>query len=354
MIKLIVFDIDGVITDGTYTIHSNGQESKTISYKDLDSFNLIKSLNVKTMFLTSEKNALTKYFNEKFKPDIFYDGIENKFEVLNKYLINNKIELNDICYIGDGKKDIKCIESCGLSICPSNAIDEVKEQSKIVLNVSGGSGVIYEVYKIINNLNNNKVSEKIEIKELNDILNEHIRIIERIRNDYNITNNIDEATKVMINSIKNGGVIFSCGNGGSAADAQHFTAELIGRFKYNRKAIPAITLTPNSSIITSISNDYSFDQVFSRQIEGLGRKGDVLLAITTSGNSNNIKSAIKEAQKKEMKVVLLTSERHIEDNNEDVIIKIPSVETARIQEFHIMIIHNLCEKIEREYVTNEE
>ena len=354
MIKLIVFDIDGVITDGTYTVDSDGKESKTISYKDLDSFNLIKSLNIKTMFITSEKTKLSTYFNEKFKPDFFYEGVKNKFEILNEFLIENKINIKDICYVGDGKKDIECIEKSGLSICPLNAIYEVKAKAKIILNICGGSGVIYDVYRIINNKNSVLTSSNSHEEKLNEILADHVKIVEQIKKDDSVIDNIDLSIKIMIDSIRKGGVIFCCGNGGSAADAQHFVGELVSKFNFDRNSIPAIALTTNSSILTSIGNDYSYDKIFSRQIEGLGKQGDVLLAITTSGNSSNIRLAIKEAYKKGMKVIILTSKKYIEDGGENVIIKIPSSETARIQEFHIMVIHCICGAIEKEFVCNEE
>ncbi len=127
MIKIVVFDIDGVLTDGTYTVDSNGIESKKISFKDLDSFNLLKELNVETIFITSEKNKITEYFNHKFKPDVFYDGVKDKYKVLKRYAQKHNISFSDICYIGDGKKDLKCIKNAGFSMCPLNAIDEVKK-----------------------------------------------------------------------------------------------------------------------------------------------------------------------------------------------------------------------------------
>lgn len=161
---------------------------------------------------------------------------------------------------------------------------------------------------------------------------------------------IEIACQIMYESIESNHKILSCGNGGSAADAQHFTAELINRFEIDRKSLPAISLTTDSSVLTSISNDYSFDEIFSKQILGIGKKNDVLLAISTSGNSNNICSAIKSAKLKEMKVVALTGNNGGKIrkliNNDDIEICISSNNTARIQELHILIIHCLCNGID--------
>lgn len=355
MIKLLVLDVDGVLTDGTFIIDNRGKESKCISYKDLDSFNLIKSLGIKTMFLTGENTKVATYFNKKFKPDTFFCGVNEKYEKLKNYLNTIGLDFSEVCYVGDGKKDIKCIEMAGLSICPSNSIDEVKTKSKIVLNVAGGSGVVYSVYKIlmakINDVKiENNESVNTNSQEIIEIFNEHAKILEKVMSLNGLINDINEAARIMIDSIKSGGIVFSCGNGGSAADSQHFTAELISRFEYDRKAIPAISLTTNSSIMTSIGNDYVFENVFSRQIEGLGRENDVLFVITTSGNSKNVIIALEEAKRKNIKTIVLTSEKCTNDMNADVMIKVPSVKTARIQEFHIIVIHIICKLIEKEFI----
>lgn len=358
MIKLVVFDIDGVLTDGSYIIDSSNNEYKKISFKDLDSFSLIKELKVDTLFLTGEKNNITEYFNLKFKPNFFIDGAKEKFIILKEFCDINNYKLDEVCYVGDGKKDFECMKNVKISIAPSNSIQEIKNISTYNLCVKGGDGVIYEVYKILKNeLNITEHNMQYSNNKLVEILEKHCSIIECIKNDYELINNIENANCIMQQAIKNNNIIYACGNGGSAGDAQHFVAELISKFNYDRKSLGAVSLTTNSSIMTSIGNDYDFDRVFSRQIEGLGKSGDVLFAITTSGNSSNILHAIKEAKRKNMKVILLTSIKCDLLNNENlVVIKVPSIETPRIQEFHIMIIHYLCEKIEKYYmeVLNEE
>lgn len=150
--------------------------------------------------------------------------------------------------------------------------------------------------------------------------------------------------------LRTGGKVMSCGNGGSAADAQHFSAELMGRFERERQELAAISLTTDTSILTAIGNDYSFDRVFSKQVSGLGKKGDILLCISTSGNSENIIKAIEVAKKLAIKIIALTGNgggkiNNILDEN-DIHLCVPSVRTARIQEVHLVILHSLCDGVD--------
>ncbi len=160
------------------------------------------------------------------------------------------------------------------------------------------------------------------------------------------------AGEQMVQSLLNEGKLMACGNGGSAADAQHFTSELINRFEAERPALPAISLTTDSSAITSIANDYHYDEVFARQIHALGHEQDVLLAISTSGQSNSIVQAIIAAHERDMIIIALTGKdggqvaRQLSDN--DIELRVPAEQTARIQETHITIIHALCDLIDHQ------
>lgn len=169
---------------------------------------------------------------------------------------------------------------------------------------------------------------------------------------------IEHASFLMVNALLSEGKILSCGNGGSAGDAQHFSSELLNRFERERPALPALALTTDSSTITSIANDYCYEEVFSKQIRALGREGDVLLAISTSGNSANVVQAIHAAHDRGMHVVALTGR----DGGEiagilaptDVEIRVPSKVTARIQEVHLLAIHSLCDLIDRQLFGSED
>ncbi|MFC1900282.1 SIS domain-containing protein [Chloroflexota bacterium] len=158
---------------------------------------------------------------------------------------------------------------------------------------------------------------------------------------------IAEAAEMILKAYRAGKKVLLAGNGGSAADAQHIAAELVNRFLKDRKALSAISLSTDTSILTAISNDYGFDGVFSRQIEALGDEGDVLLAITTSGASPNILKAIEEAHNRGMTVIVLTGEKGESlKSKAEIVIAVPSVETPKIQETHITIGHIICLLVE--------
>ena len=153
------------------------------------------------------------------------------------------------------------------------------------------------------------------------------------------------------------GKILACGNGGSAADAQHFAAEMVGRFERERPELPAISLATDTSILTAVANDYDFGQVFAKQVRALGRTGDVLLAISTSGNSANVIAAIDAAHEREMRVVALTGKGggRIGEllTRDDVHLCVPHTVTARIQEVHLLTIHCLCDAIDASLLGDE-
>ena len=158
------------------------------------------------------------------------------------------------------------------------------------------------------------------------------------------------ASKLIVKAFKSGNKVLMCGNGGSASDAQHFAAELIGRFKSNRPSFAAISLNTDTSALTAIANDYDFTDVFSRQVEGIGKKGDILLAISTSGNSKNIIKAAIQAKKQRLNIISLTGiNSSVLEKNSDLCIKVPSKVTSHIQELHIIVVHLLCTLIEKQF-----
>ena len=181
----------------------------------------------------------------------------------------------------------------------------------------------------------------------------HIKkTLEEISNNFKILSDhnceeIEQASKLVIQSLNKGGKIIFCGNGGSAADSQHLSAELVGRYLKNREAIASISLTTDTSAITAIGNDFSFDEIFSRQLESIGKKMDVLYAISTSGNSKNIIKVIEKSKLLGIKSIGVTGANGNYLNELcDITIMVPSTRTDRIQEMHIAVGHIICERIE--------
>lgn len=186
------------------------------------------------------------------------------------------------------------------------------------------------------------------------------KIIKAIETDDNLLDNIEQLARVMISSLRNGNAIYLAGNGGSAADAQHIAAELSGKFEIDRPPLNVEALHVNSSYLTAVANDYGYEHVFSRLLRGRGKRGDVFIALSTSGNSRNILNAAEAATAQQMTVIGMTGQSGGKLRDAcDLAISIPAKNTARIQEMHIMVGHWLCKTVEQDFfgdkrITEEE
>tara|TARA_B100000575_G_C23003774_1_gene578336 strand:+ start:102 stop:734 length:633 start_codon:yes stop_codon:yes gene_type:complete len=204
------------------------------------------------------------------------------------------------------------------------------------------------------NISSKKVKND-SLFKLNFMIKETILEISRNFKDLseNCIEDIEKASQLMIHCLDSGGKIIFCGNGGSAADSQHLAAELTGRYLKNRIPLAAISLTTDTSAITAIGNDFSFEEIFSRQLDGLGCSKDILYAISTSGNSRNIIRAIETAKEKNIKTIGITGSDGGDMNDKcDMLIKVPASRTDRIQEMHIAVGQILCEIIEKNFFKN--
>jgi len=187
---------------------------------------------------------------------------------------------------------------------------------------------------------------------LHDRINQHFLASIQAKQDTasSLVEQIELGSQKMVQCLVNDKKILVCGNGGSAADAQHFSSEMLNRYERERPALPAIALTTDTSTLTSVANDYNFDQVFAKQIRALGQPGDILLVYTTSGNSDNIMTAVQTAHDKDLVVIALTGKTggELADilTESDLEIRIPSDSTARIQEVHLLLTHCFCDLID--------
>ena len=183
---------------------------------------------------------------------------------------------------------------------------------------------------------------------IEEYIKKNILTKEKILNDKTLIENIGLISEVIINAYKAGNKVLAAGNGGSAADAQHIAGELVSKFYLNRPGLCAYALTTNSSIITAVSNDYGYENVFARQINGMGNKGDILICFSTSGDSKNIINALKEAKDRGLITIGFTGEKKcLMDNICDYLIKVPSDDTPQIQECHILLGHIVCALTEK-------
>lgn len=183
--------------------------------------------------------------------------------------------------------------------------------------------------------------------DINQSIQQSILIKEQIIKSPDINHLVQQSIKVMVDCLKKDGKVLFCGNGGSAADAQHLAAELSGRFNYDRPALQAEALHVNSSFVTAVANDYGYEYVFARMVEAWGREGDILVAMSTSGNSPVVIKAIEASRRRKMYIIGFTGKEGGQMSNLcDILLKIPSTDTPRIQESHILLGHIICEHVE--------
>jgi D-sedoheptulose 7-phosphate isomerase len=186
--------------------------------------------------------------------------------------------------------------------------------------------------------------------KIKEIISASISVKQAVLADEKLTETVEAVTNVIVKAFKNGNKVLFCGNGGSAADAQHLAAEFSGRFYIDRDALPAEALHVNTSYLTAVANDYSYDVVYSRIIKGIGRKGDVVVGLSTSGNSKNIILAFEQARENGMITVAFTGETGGKMKGiVDYLINVPSTDTPRIQESHILLGHIVCQLVEERY-----
>ena len=182
---------------------------------------------------------------------------------------------------------------------------------------------------------------------IKDIISKSIAIKQQMLEDEQILSSVQKSIDVITTAFKNGNKVLFCGNGGSAADAQHLAAEFSGRFYKDRPALPSEALHTNTSYLTAVANDYSYDVIYSRIIDGTGNKGDVLIGLSTSGNSSNIVKAFESAKEKKMTTIGFTGiTGGVMKEVSDILLNVPSVDTPRIQECHILLGHIICQMVE--------
>ena len=186
--------------------------------------------------------------------------------------------------------------------------------------------------------------------KIKNIIEASIKVKQQLLLNDEIINTVNDCVNVMVTAFKNGNKVLFCGNGGSASDAQHLAAEFSGRFYKDRDALPAEALHCNTSYLTAVANDYSYDVIYSRLVKGIGNKGDVLVGLSTSGNSKNIVAAFEVAKEKGVITIGFTGESGgVMKSISDYLLNVPSFDTPRIQESHIMLGHIICEMVEEQY-----
>lgn len=343
-IELIVFDIDGVITDGSMIIDSRGNEQKQINLKDVDAIFELHRRGYKLAAITGEDTEIVDYFEKRFPWEYFYRGSKTKKDAMLQIEEGTGISREHICYVGDGKYDVEPLSYAGLGICPANAIDKARSEADMILQNDGGKGCIWELLSILEEYNDEFSGHNYFYHRLK----EHTDIFKKLSTDRELTDTVMKVGDKLIEIFKNGGELFVCGNGGSAADAQHIATEFVSRFYKERPGLNAEALSVNTSTITAIGNDYSFERIFVRQLEAKAKAGDMVMGISTSGRSKDVIEALEYARENGIVTVLLTGNNAAPEikGYAEHIIRVPSLITPRVQEAHIFIGHVIAEYVE--------
>ncbi len=346
-IRVLALDIDGVLTDGTSSVAENGDERKRVSLHDLDAVTLAKRSGLTVVLVTGEDTPSVDYVAKRFAIERVIRGAKEKAVALAALSRELNVPLSEFCYIGDGDRDAPALSEVGLGLAPANATPAAKASAHRVLSRSGGGGAVAEGVELL--LVSQEGSARLPVfeRQMSGIVSESIKAHQRLLNEsLPILARVAEA---FISAIRTGHKILLFGNGGSAADAQHVAGELVGRFARESEPWPAIALTTDTSILTAVGNDWTFEEVFSRQVRALARPGDVVAGISTSGRSPNVLSALAAARAKGALTVGFTGAKGNQMSQyADLCFCAPAESTPRIQELHILAWHSVCELVEAE------
>lgn len=344
MIQLVVVDIDGVVTDGSVTIDAQGNELKKMNMKDVDALFELHRRGFRLAAITGEDTRIVSYFEKRFPWAYFFRGSKTKKEAMQLIEQETGISREEICYVGDGKYDVEPLRYAGLGLCPANAVGTAKDAADMILQNNGGEGCLWELLDILQQYNDVDSAYFYMYQRAH----EHTETFKKLLSSPEISETLIQAAETLISIFEKGGGLYLCGNGGSAADAQHIATEFVSRFYQERPGLNAEALSVNTSTLTAVGNDYSFERVFARQLDAKAHPGDMLIGISTSGRSKNVLEAIRFAKEHGMTTMLLMGDFDTQQDFDDIdyLIKVPSKITARIQEAHIFLGHCLAEYVE--------
>ena len=340
----IMLDIDGVITDGTVTLNRG---EKVISFQDLDAVNLAKREGFQVALVTAEDSRAVDAVSERFGIARVVRNAKDKKAAIVSLVSELGISLDQVCYIGDSDRDAPALSTVGLGLAPANATDAAKSAAHRVLSRSGGRGAIAEAVSLLVQLNTSNADgfEESMRRIVKDCMAAHQRLLA------DSLPVLAQVAQVFVKTIRSGRKILLFGNGGSAADAQHVAGELVGRFLRDREPWPVIALTTNTSILTAVSNDWGFSDVFVRQVRALAQPGDVVVGISTSGGSLNVLCGLQAGRERGATTIGFTGasggDMHAYT---DICFCAPHNSPPRIQELHILAWHAICEIVETELI----
>jgi D-sedoheptulose 7-phosphate isomerase len=297
--------------------------------------------------VTGEDTELVDRIAKRFGVDHVMRGAKDKVAALDSLSKELGVALEHFCYVGDSDRDAPAFSRVGLSLAPFNATPMAKESAHRVLSSAGGAGAVAEAVAILHRLKVDGQSAAGLESELRRIVTDSVKAHQELLNGSMST--LVSVTQAFVRALRTGHKLLFFGNGGSAADAQHVAAELVGRFAQESDPFAAIALTTDSSVLTCVGNDWEYSEIFSRQVRALAKSGDVVVGISTSGKSPNVLRGLQAARRCGALTIGFTgaSAGPIVDHC-DLCFSAPARSTPRIQELHLMAWHAVCEMVEKE------
>lgn len=351
-ILLLALDVDGVLTDGSVNITRSGEESKGIAFRDLDALARARRAGLRVALVTGEEGPLVMAIAAKAGAEFVLPGAKDKVTALEALSANAAVPLSRICFVGDADRDALAFPLVGMSLCPADGSRAARRTASRVLGAKGGAGAVEEVVELLLGEGEGDLRPGFE-NTLRRIAEDSLRAHEKLVVESMPT--LAEIASVITRALKAGRRIYFCGNGGSAADAQHVAAELVGRFALERDPFPALALTTDTSILTAVGNDWDFKEIFSRQVRAHARAGDIVVGISTSGKSANVVRALEVARECGAMTMAFTGRNGgAVAKAAELTFKAPDAATPRVQELHLLAWHGICEVVEAAMVSKSE
>jgi D-sedoheptulose 7-phosphate isomerase len=344
-IEVLALDVDGVLTDGRVVFSASGEETKGIALRDLDAITRARREGLRVALVTGESGPLVDAIARRLSVDAVIAGAKDKRVGLIQLCDRLAVPSDRVCFVGDADRDALAFSAVGLALAPADASLRARRAAQRVLTQNGGAGAVAEAIELILSARENVALKAHGERALRRIVEDSIRAHQKLLEES--LSGLSEIACELLNCLKAGGKIMFCGNGGSAADAQHVAAELVGRFAIEREPYPAIALTTDTSILTAVGNDWDFRDVFARQVRALARPGDIVVGISTSGRSPNVVRALEAAREKGATPIAFVGRNGGPIKKAaDFAFQAPDSSTARIQELHILAWHGISEIVE--------
>jgi phosphoheptose isomerase len=344
-LKAVALDVDGVLTNDTFSWGPNGEEWKSFAFADIMGVSRASKAGFTFALISGEASPLVDRYAAKMGIADVFKGTRDKAAALRDFAGRHGLSTDEVAFVGNDINDLAALELCGLSAAPADAHPSVLAEVDYVAERTGGHGAVREVLDLLMTRGAGATAAPPQERHtmassfFRKEFEEHEQVIRRMVDEQGEL--LQRLADTLVEAFRRGNKLLFCGNGGSAADAQHIAAEFINRFRFDRAPLPAIALTVDTSVLTCIGNDASFEQVFSRQVEALAQPGDVVVGISTSGRSANVLRALKAGRARKALTIGFTGAAGLDPMTPlcDLCLAVPSKDTARIQEAHEFAFH---------------